>query len=259
MLAAAAAFAQEARAPTPRVSIVEVQKRIHLGDGDDRSGVYFDLACENCEAVPENQCFDVLMSWHAGLSARTHRKALSHGFVLYPPPEVGNPLRVELAEHEGHPPGKQPSGRHRKDGCVVGPELDFGEPVELGLQPREPTVSIAGASIEENRDDDEPPWVFVSMECEGCGPVPEAQCVDARITWDGENAALMVLFSRAHSPGFWFPFRTGRVDITLVEHQDHSEWPVSGEHQQDGCLPGPRLAFGPAVRIFLHDGPDGHE
>lgn len=257
MLVAAAAFAQEARAPTPRVSIVEVQKQIHLGDGDDRSGVSFALACENCEAVPKGQCFDVLMSWPTGLSARTHSKALSHSFELYFRPEVGNPLRVELAEHEGHPPGKRPSRRHRKDGCVAGPELDFGEPVELGLQPQEPTVSIAGANIEDNPDDGGPRWVFVSMECENCGPVPEAQCVDARVTWDGDERSTHGLVSRAHSPGFWFPFRTGRVDITLVEHQGHSEWPVSGEHQQDGCLPGPRLAFGPAVRIFLHNGPDG--
>ena len=259
MLVVAAALAQEAQAPTPRLSIVEVQKWIHLGDGDDRSGVNFVLACENCEAVPENQCFDVLISWPAGLSARAHRKVLLHGFSLYSRPEVGNPLRVELAELEGHRPGKRPSRRYRKDGCVAGPELDFGEPVELGLQPREPTVSIAAANIEDNPADGGRPWVFVSMECESCGPVPEAQCVDARITWDGDERSTHSLVSRAHSPGFEFPFRTGRVDITLVEHQGHSEWSVSGELQQDGCLPGPRLAFGPAVRIFLHNGPDGQE
>lgn len=258
-LIAASTLPQEAQTPTATVSIVDVEVRPHPGGNDDQLGVHVRMACENCEAVPQEQCLDAIISWPDGRYLLRHpRKVLSPNFVLFLPFSEGA-VRVELAEHEGHPTGQPPSGTHRSDGCVAGPALTFGEPVVVDLQPRKPTVSIAGANIAENPDDDGRLWVFVYMQCENCESVPEGQCVDARITWDEDERSTHRLVSRAHSPGFGFPFRVGRVDIELVEPRGNGESPVFEEDQRDGCLPGPELAFGPMVQIDLHDGPHDHE
>ena len=254
VLIAAATFAQEAPEPIATVSIVEIKEKRDSND-DDRLWISVDMACENCEAVPDDQCVDVIISSPDGPLLRQPRKALSPGFVFT---GFSDAVRIELVEHEGHSLGSGPSRGHRDDGCVAGPELAFGEPMEFDLRPPRPTVSIAGANIQENPDDGGRLWVFVYMACENCESVPDDQCVDARITWDDERGTGR-LVSRAHSPGFGFRFSVGRVDIQLVEHPGHSEFPVSEEHREDGCLPGPELAFGPTAQIDLHDGPREHE
>ena len=257
VLIGAATFAQETHEPIARVSIIRVEERPGPDGSDDQLGISVRMACENCEAVPDDQCVDAIISWPDGRYLLRHpRKALSPDFVLFLP--FGeDAVRIELAEHEGHSPGKPPSRTHRGDGCVAGPELTFGEPMVFDLRPREPTVSTAGANIKENPDDDGRLWVFVYMECENCESVPEGQCVDALISWNDRSPHRLV--SRARSPGFGFPFRVAKVDIELVEHPGHSEFPVSEEHREDGCLPGPELAFGPTAQIDLHDGPHEHE
>ncbi|MDE2979092.1 MAG: hypothetical protein OXU63_16465 [Acidobacteriota bacterium] len=140
VLMAAAASAQEAPEPVPTVSILKIEeerKEEERKEDDDRRWISVDLDCENCESVPEDQCFDVIIKSPEGLQLRTHRKALAHGFVFT---AFSDAVRIELVEHEGHPLGKRPTRKHRRDGCVAGPELVFGEPLEFALQdgPHEP-------------------------------------------------------------------------------------------------------------------------
>lgn len=254
-LTAAAAGAQEAPEPAATVSLAGSGEWRDPDGNDDRLWILIHMACENCDAVPEDQCVDVVMTWSNGRYDRWPKRAVSPGFLF---PFREGEVKIELVAHSEHRPGQPTSEDHRDDGCVAGPELAFGEPMKLDLQPPGPTVSIAGANIAENPDDDGRLWVFVYMECENCESVPENQCVDARITWDEDERTTHRLVSRAHSPGFGFPFRVGRVEIELVEHPGNGEIPVSEEHQRD-CLPGPELAFGSIAQIDLHDGPHDHE
>jgi len=255
LLTASAIVAQESPGPPPTVSLAGSGEWRDPDGNDDRLWTLIRMACDNCDSVPEDQCVDVVMRWSDGSYDRRPKKARSPGFLF--PFRVGE-VKIELAEHAGHVSGQPPPESHGDDGCVAGPELAFGEPTELEFTPPGPTVSIAGANIQENPDDDGRLWVFVYMNCRNCDSVPENQCIDARITWDGDEGSTHHLVSRAHSPGFGFRFRVGKVDIQLVEHPGHGDSPVS-EEPRGGCVPGPELAFGPTAQIDLHDGPHEDE
>lgn len=131
---ATSSFAEEAPEMIAKVSIVEIKET--RMDNDDRRWIFVDLACEGCEAVPEGQCFDVIIRSPDGRQIRTHRSALAHGFTFT---AFSDEVRVELVEHEGHVLGKRPSRKHRKDGCVAGPKLTFGKPMEFDLS-NDPTA-----------------------------------------------------------------------------------------------------------------------
>lgn len=255
LLTASAVVAQEASGSPPTVSLAGSGEWRDPDGNDDRLWTLIRMACDNCDSVPEDQCVDVVMRWSDGSYDRRPKKARSPGFLF--PFRVGE-VKIELVEYAGHVSGQPPPESHSDDECVAGPELAFGEPMELEFTPPGPTVSIAGARIQENPDDDGRLWVFVYMNCRNCDSVPEHQCIDARITWDGDEGSTHHLVSRAQSPGFGFRFRVGRVDIQLVEHPGHGDSPVS-EEPLGGCVPGPELALGPTAQIDLHDGPHEDE